>query len=259
MPSLQARKPGPACYSVTLRNTDTVQQTWCRLPDKSKCCTRQPLRRKKQQELQKQAGWPREQEVALLGRLLSGAPLPCLWHQPLRVCILCTLHSRTDTGELGEAEGPKRQRGHTEGWTGCLRAWWQMLQRVWQQQHQVMTGARDGDGGTVCSRHPPPGGLDCSHTRASLLFLHCGWAGTAAVLSWSWVRRGLQVSGVLHCDFPSAERGAALSTAAILPCLLHDWVWPCLSLSHGPSIMQTVDPNPRLLGVGWGGQLEPER
>lgn len=115
-PSLQAQKPGPACYSVTLRNTDTVQQTWCRLPDKSKCCTRQPLRRKKQWELQKQAGWPREQEVALLGRPPSGAPLPCLWHQPPRVCILCTLHSGTATGDLGEAEGPKRQmeRGHTE-------------------------------------------------------------------------------------------------------------------------------------------------
>lgn len=169
---------------MTLRNTDTVQQTWCRLLDKSKCCTRQPLRRKKQRELQKQAGWSREQEVALLGRPLSGAPLPCLWHQPPRVCILCILHSGTDIGELGEAEGPKRQmeRGHTEGWTGCMRAWWQMLQRVWQLQQQVMMGARDGDGSVV----KPPGGLGCSHIRAFLSFLHCRWAGTAAVLSWSW-------------------------------------------------------------------------
>lgn len=120
----------------------------------------------------------------MLGRPLSGAPLPCLWHQPPRVCILCILHSGTDIGELGEAEEPKRQmeRGHTEGWTGCMRAWWQMLQRVWQLQQQVMMGARDGDGSAV----KPPGGLGCSHIRAFLPFLHRRWAGTAAVLSWSW-------------------------------------------------------------------------
>lgn len=121
------------------------------------------------------------------------------------------------------------------------------MDRLMLQRAGVAETAASDDGSQgwrwQCSLQLLTGGLGFSHTRASLPFLHCSWAGTPAVLSWSWVRRGLQVSGLLHCGFPSAERGAALSTATILPCLLHDWVWPCLSLFHGPSIMQTVDQN----------------
>lgn len=238
---------------MTLRNTDTVQQTRCRLPDKSKCCTRQPLRRKKQPQLQKQAGCPREQGVALLGRPLSGAPLPCLCHQPRRVCILCTLHSGTDTGELGEAEGPKRQ---------MERGPHRRLDRL---HESVVADAAEGVAATAASddgsqgwrrEHSlqlPPGGLGSSHTRASPPFLPRRWAGTAAVLSWSWVRRGLQVSGLLQRGFPSAERGA-LSTAAILPCLLHDWVWPCLSLSTPWAFHYTDCSSKSWVVRGWDGE-----
>lgn len=159
---------------------------------------------------------------------VSTSTLPCPHPEGPVSSALRTMGQRAESWErLRDHRGGRR-----EGRSGYERDRRQMLQRACQKQWHGMTwsktqggkGWRWGRSG-ACTR--PLEALTASTpgqagpaSGSSSSSPHYKWAGPTAVLSRSWDREELQVSGLLHTGFPSAEQGAASPTAAIfLPCL----------------------------------------